>query len=114
MSDLERLKNGICPFTGKRYDCGRCEAHETLKHPEGTYGMHIGMNFDGMLLDGKTGQRRLHKYVGGKAACTFDECVDYFADLFQLGATVVPVGVCDRFCYRRGCMGHADEEARNG
>ena len=28
---IDVLKKGKCPFTGKPYDCGRCEAYKTLQ-----------------------------------------------------------------------------------
>ncbi len=117
MSDLERLRDGICPFTGEHYNCGRCEKYKELEHDKrvGTYHIHMGLCFEGMLLDGKRGQRELHRYVGGSKTCTLIQCVDYYTEILKLGATTVPIGMCDNFCYRRGCMGHPmDKEKTNG
>ena len=113
MSEIERIRDGICPFTGKRYDCGRCTDFEKLEHTQGPSTLHIGLVFDGLLADGKTGMRELHRIVGGKAKCTLDECADFFWEMYRMGADHLPVGDnCGRFCYRRGCMGHPSGESR--
>lgn len=116
MNEIERIKTGTCPFTGRPYDCGRCEEYSKLEFHRGPGVLHIGLCFDGPLADGKTGMRYLHKLVGGNKTCTIDECADYFWELYRNGADHVPVGECDRFCYRRGCMGHPakESEAANG
>lgn len=110
MNLIEQLKTGTCPFTGKRYDCGRCEKFEKLEFAEPPAGLHISMSFDGYLSDGKRGMKELHKIVGGKKVCTEQECANYYWDLYRLGADTVPVGECDNFCFRRGCMGHHKEK----
>ena len=110
MSELERITTQNCPFTNRPYDCGKCKVHEGLEIAKGVpCGLHFTLCFDGYLADGKRGLRHLHALVGGKRACTLDECADYFWELHRNGATCVPVGECDRFCYRKGCMGHVRE-----
>lgn len=110
MNELERLTTGICPFTNKPYDCGRCEVYKSLDFTIGPGFVHLGLCFEGYLSEGRTGMRHLHQLVGGKAVCTIDECANYFWDLHRRGADRVPVGDnCGRFCYRRGCMGHSEK-----
>ena len=107
MNLVDQLRNGTCPFTGRRYDCARCEEFRNIdRSGTGPWDMHISMDFDGYLADGKRGIKDLHRMVGGNKTCTQQECADYFWQLYHLGAETVPVGDCDNFCFRRGCMGH--------
>ena len=102
---IKVLKDGVCPFTGEPYDCGKCEKHNTLKHPIGTSTMHICLYFSDAILDGKSGIKRLRKMVGEDK--TERSVEEYFTELFRMGADHHPIGkLCDRFCFRRGCMGH--------
>jgi hypothetical protein len=110
MNDLENIKSGVCPFTGKPYDCGRCEEYSKLEFHKGPGVLHVGLCFDRYLADGKTGMRHLHNIVGGKDTCTIDECADFFWEMHRRGAEYIPFGECNNFCYRRGCMGHAAKD----
>lgn len=104
---IKVLKNGVCPFTKKPYDCDKCEKHKTLKHPKGTFSFHISLYFGEAIRDGKRGIKWLRRAVGTEH--TEREVEEYFTTLFRMGADYVPVGeLCDRFCFRRGCMGHPD------
>lgn len=110
MNELERIKTGVCPFTQKPYDCGRCEEYKKLEFMKGPGVLHLALCFEGELSDGRRGMNHLHQLVGGRATCTQDECADYFWNLYRRGADHVPVGDnCGRFCYRRGCMGHREK-----
>lgn len=105
---IKVLKNGVCPFTKKPYDCGKCEAFENLEHPKGACTLHIGLYFGDAIRDGRRGIKWLRKIVGIEH--TEHEVEEYFTELFRMGADHVPVGeLCDRFCFRRGCMGHPKE-----
>lgn len=106
---IDTLKNGTCPFTGNPYDCGRCEAYKTLEHPMGTATLHIAFFFGDAIRDGKRGLNYLRKVVGKDY--TLHEVDEYFYALYRMGADHVPIGeLCDRFCFRRGCMGHQTEK----
>ena len=107
---IDTLKNGTCPFTGKPYDCGRCETYKTLKIPMGKSMLHIGFYFGDAIRDGKRGLNHLRKVVGKEH--TLREVDEYFTALYRMGADHVPFGEgsCDRFCFRRGCMGHQKEK----
>ena len=101
----EILKHGKCPFTGKPYDCGRCDVHKSFKGLTGPHTIHMNLYFKDAIQDGLRGVRWLKKVVGGKY--TLDEVRAYFTELFMMGATCVPIGdLCDRFCFRAGCQGH--------
>lgn len=108
---LERIKHGTCPFTGKPYDCSRCETYKDLKlfggqnHFGGT--AHLSIYFGEAIRDGKRGIRWLKKMVGGDY--TPKQIEEYFTALFMRGSDHHPVGECDRFCFRKGCMGHVRE-----
>lgn len=105
---IDTLKNGTCPFTGKPYDCGRCEKYKTLEHPKGGFTTHINLYFGDAIRDGKQGLKWLRKIVGKEY--TEHEVEEYFTALYRMGADRVPVGdLCDKFCFRRGCMGHPKE-----
>lgn len=108
---IELLKNGTCPFTGKRYDCARCEEYTKLKRSEhvggGAVNFNLALYFADAIRDGKRGIKWLHKYSSPN--CTLAETERLYAGLYQLGATHYPIGNCDRFCFRRGCMGHTAE-----
>lgn len=105
---IKVLKNGVCPFTKKPYDCGKCEAFENLELPNGACTLHICLYFGDAIRDGKRGINWLHKMVGKKDH-TKAEVEEYFTALYRMGADHHPVGECDRFCFRRGCMGHQKE-----
>ena len=108
---IDVLKKGACPFTGKPYDCGRCETYKTLKLPMGRSTIHICLYFGDAIRDGKRGIKWLRKMVDTEY--TEHEVEEYFTELFRMGADHVPVGkLCDKFCFRRGCMGHKKEEAK--
>lgn len=110
---IDVLKNGKCPFTGKPYDCGRCEAYKTLQPPKGASTLHIALYFGDAIRDGKRGLNYLRKAVGYEH--TLREVDEYFTALYRMGADRVPMGdpLCDRFCFRRGCMGHQTEKGGN-
>lgn len=107
---IDVLKNGTCPFTGKTYDCGRCEAYKTLEHPMGASTLHICFFFGDAILDGRRGLNYLRKVVGKEHI--LHEVGEYFTTLYRMGADHIPIGdkPCDRFCFRRGCMGHPTEK----
>lgn len=104
------LKNGKCPFTGKPYNCGNCEVYKTIGFPQGNgpYGLHMSLSFGAAIKDGKRGLKWLQKMVGKEH--TLDEVEEYFTEGFRRGADHHPIGECDRFCFRRGCMGHPHKE----
>ena len=105
---LERMKTGKCPFTGKPYDCSRCEVYKDLKNPENApYNLHMSLYFGEAITDGTKGLRWLKKVVGRQYS--FDDLREYFGGMYQLGATHHPIGECDNFCFRKGCMGHAKQ-----
>ena len=108
---IKILKDGVCPFTGEPYDCGKCEKHKTLKHPVGTSTLHMCLYFGDAIRDGKRGIKWLRNMVGSKH--TEREVEEYFTELFRMGADHHPIGeFCDRFCFRRGCMGHPKKGAK--
>lgn len=103
---LETLKNGKCPFTGQPYNCGACEVYKTLEHPKGkgSFVLHMSLYFGEAIRDGKRGLKFLQSAVGNEHPLA--EVEEYFTEGFRRGADHHPIGECDRFCFRRGCMGH--------
>lgn len=101
---LNRIKTGKCPFTGLPYDCKNCTTFKDLKFPTGPHGLHHNLDFADALTDGRHGINWLRKAVGYEHS--YAEVKSYFTELAAHGATCHPIGDCDRFCFRRGCMGH--------
>ena len=109
---IDILKYGRCPFTGNPYDCGKCEKYKTLEHPKGAATRHINFFFGDAIRNGRKGLNLLRKVVGYEH--TLRELDEYFTTLYRMGADRVPMGdpLCDRFCFRRGCMGHPMEKGK--
>ena len=106
---VERLKVEKCCFTGKVFDCGRCQLQpERIKPP---CGIHMGICIDGYIEDNAPMREynRLAKGFNNKAI-TGRVLREYFCQLYALGVRIIPVGECSRFCYRHGCMGHKVED----
>ena len=112
---IEQLKTGTCPFTGKTYNCERCEIKpEYNRYPTGEEGhttMRIGLSLciTGFVT-GRIGKRELNKTAKW---FTMDDgrnpspeyLLEYFKELYRLGANVIPLHECSNFCFRHGCMG---------
>lgn len=107
---LEAMKNGICPFTKKPYDCARCdfEQYKTDWFNHGVHTCHMALYIGRPLLDGARGWRDTLRYFepqDRKGARTLIE------SLLKMSVEYVPIGNCDfeHFCFRRGCNGHKIE-----
>lgn len=105
MSNLiEQLKTGKCPFTGKTYNCERCNV-EPEEHPipSDTPGMHeLHMRFDiTRFAEGQTTKTEMKQIATGftKEDGTHpkpDELLEYFRQLYRLGVEVIPMCNCRR------------------
>ncbi|WP_277200662.1 hypothetical protein [Victivallis vadensis] len=114
MSDQEYeligiLKNGICPHTGKRYDCLRCDgvkSHEFTN--QGTHIIHCGFAVENGLAGFNDPLPKWNKlatiFVGVHSG---RELREYFLKLHLLGVKYLPISEeCNDFCYKTGCRGH--------
>lgn len=108
---VEMLKTGICPFTGQRYDCGRCN-HEPEKEKPPCR-IHMSVCIASYIEDNApmSEYRRLARaFTSPKCNVTGTMLRQYFQQLYALGVRTIPIGECDRFCYREGCCNHHCEE----
>ena len=103
------LQNGVCPFTGKQYDCARC-THNPTRHECPAVGetSHFNLCIT-HPIDGR-GWRPLLTFFDRRERDRAKQTISW---LLQLGATCLPVGNCDtdHFCFRHGCIGHPHKES---
>ena len=102
----------ICPHTNKPYNCSSCEgATEKKKFNEGSYHCHMSQSIASPLKNWKKADwEEATSYItnDGKKMSA-DELKDLFLSELSQGHKVVPVGECDNFCYKIGCMGHEEK-----
>lgn len=114
---INKLKTGICPFTGQRYDCARCEIEpERVDIPSdtpGTYELHMCFEITRFVF-GQTTKLEMKQL----ARCFTNEdgkhptpewLMEYFRTLHSFGVEKIPMCDCERFCFRHGCMGDRKE-----
>lgn len=111
---IEQLKTGTCPFTGQLYNCVRCEIKPERhripcsdNHTRSILHMHFCIS---RFIKGQTDKREIKRLAKGFTLDdgrhpTPEELMEYFAELWRLGAEVIPMCECKRFCFRHGCMG---------
>ena len=112
---IEKLKNGTCPFTGRGYDCARCELDpEEIKMPSDTPGMYeVHMQFCiTRFVHGQTTKKEMKQVANmfvedDGSHPTPEYLLGYFRDLARFGVEVIPMCNCERFCFRHGCKGDA-------
>lgn len=108
---VQELRTGICQHTGKHYDCARC-VWQTPKDPDLETGevlhkkMHMSFCIEGYVEDNTPMREwnRLGRIFSPQ--CTGKEAKQYFYTLYALGVKEIPIGECDKFCYKHGCPGH--------
>lgn len=106
---IEILKNGICPHTGKRYNCLRCDGakpHDLMN--QGVHIVHCGFAVENSFAgfnDPLTRWNKLASVFTGVHSGR--ELREYFLKLHLLGVEFIPMSdECDSFCYKTGCRGH--------
>ena len=106
---IEQVKNGTCPFTGKPYDCARCEikpkAHEEF---HGSRKLHCGLCITHPLSYRMGGWDVPLEYFDPSDR---REAMPQLARLLQFGVEQIPFGDCDfdHYCFKHGCVGHPQE-----
>ena len=103
----------ICQFTGKEYDCARCDGYREDWCGKGTHSIHMGHSVSGPIRrNTKKDWREMAKYMtrddGGRM--TGEEVQIEFMKLHAKGIETIPLKNCDRWCYKNGCQGHAEAE----
>lgn len=105
---IEQLKTGTCSFTGKTYNCERCEVKP--KYEKGPHVLHMSFCITG-FVNGILGKRELKRTAKAFVKAdgtppTPEELLEYFKELYKLGAKVIPMSDnCKNFCFKYGCMG---------
>jgi len=76
--------------------------------------VHICLSVRGALKWPKPEFRRALKWVtktGGEPYRDIDELREALMDELAQGHEVIPMGECDNFDFKTGCLGHPTEEA---
>ena len=110
---VRKVRDGICPFTGERYDCARCKVKPKREIDAEAVGkpvfIHMCLGIEGYVtgMHEKAMLRNLAASMtlsdGSHPTPTF--VLAWMKRLYGLGVTVVPMCKCQRFCFRHGCMG---------
>ena len=105
------VKTGVCPFTQKAYDCGKCDHNPRNTTPHGPMSLHFGLCITRPLHYGTKGWRDTLKYFERRDR---DEAQKILSRLLQMGVEQIPVGSCDldHFCFKHGCVGHTTENLK--
>ena len=108
------MNNGICQFTKKEYDCKNCDGYEEDHCNEGSFTIHMCQSVKGpVFLDNKTQWKRMAKYItddDGHKMSPKQIRLEFF-EMYQEGVECIPIGACDRFCFKTGCVGHKNKES---
>lgn len=115
---IEKVKNGICPFTAQRYDCARCDLDPestpiTSNDFPGMTELHMSFCIT-RFATGQTDKREMRRIAKGFISedgtnPTVDYLLDYFRTLYSLGVELIPMCSCDRFCFKHGCKGRSEK-----
>lgn len=98
----------ICPNTKKEYDCARCDGAENSDKC-GKFHVHICQSITGPLANwGKKQWKDACEYITQDDGSRFtpDGLKQEFIRMNGMGWKVMPIGDCDNFCYKNGCMKH--------
>ena len=104
-------KDKICTFTGKEYDCSRCEGHREDWTDKGTRSTHMGHSVSGPIRRNKAKDwRGMAKYMtkDDGSPVTGEEIQIEFMRYHAKGWETIPLKQCDRWCYKNGCQGHKE------
>ena len=102
----------ICKFTGKEFNCARCEGHREDWTGMGTHSMHMGISVSGNVRRNTAKDwRDMAKYTthGDGSPMTSKEIQSEFMKAYHKGYETIPMSPCDNWCYKNGCQGHAKD-----
>lgn len=71
----------------------------------GTTTHHMHLDVRGALRWPKSKLKGMFVYEDG-LRLTPDEAIDHLMDELSKGHEFIPIGKCDNFDYKRGCLGH--------
>ena len=69
---------------------------------------HLSVNIDGAIRNAEMYKGCIT--VDGRVLNTVEEVKDFFYEQKRMGREVLPCGDCDNFDYKKGCLGHQEEE----
>ena len=103
------MKENICQFTGKAYDCKKRDGYKEDWLNKGNHITHCCMSVSGPVFANEMSTwRRIARGVtdnnGNKLTPT--QVKKHFFELYEAGNNCIPIGECNRFCYKNGCQGH--------
>lgn len=70
--------------------------------------MHMSLDIDGALKNAQMFKRCIT--VDGRVLNTVEEVRHFLYQQKAMGREVLPIGDCDNFDYKKGCLGHPSEE----
>ena len=68
---------------------------------------HMALNIDGAIKNAKMWKGCIT--VDGRVLNTVEEVREFFREQKAMGRDVLPIGECDNFDYKKGCLGHLEE-----
>ena len=110
---VHRLRTGICPHTGKKYDCAHCEWEQEEPPPlkpgmRRIYSIGLNMCITGYVED-DTPMREWNRLAGAfTGVASGKDLRQYFFALYSLGVQKIPIGdgEIEDFCFRQGWLRH--------
>lgn len=70
--------------------------------------IHTSLNIDGAIKNAKMLKGCIT--VGGRVLNTVEEVRHFLYQQKAIGREVLPIGDCDNFDYKKGCLGHPSED----
>lgn len=74
--------------------------------------MHMHLSVRDAIKWPKSQLRTLFKEDETGRQLTAEEAREYLLDLLSEGKELIPLGKCENFDYKKGCLGHPAEEAK--
>lgn len=68
---------------------------------------HMALNIDGAIKNAKMWKGCIT--VDGRVLNTVEEVREFFREQKAMGRELLPIGKCDNFDYKKGCLGHLEE-----
>lgn len=71
---------------------------------------HMSLNIDGAIKNAKMWKGCIT--VDGRVLNTVEEVRSFLYEQKAMGREVLPLGDCDNFDHKKGCLGHPEEEEK--
>lgn len=102
----------LCKHTGKQFACATCEGKKFNPDLGVRYSLHMAQGVSGPLSLWKkkdwTRMAKAYTHDDGSSV-SGDQLKAEFLDHHFHGHEVFPIGQCDNFCFKYGCLGHRKE-----